>query len=166
MKTEWDKINIVNTEGKVVRENYLKTAPDQLLLQGTLASGALASISYRMPSSSALDDIGIRWLITGTKGQIEVVAPESQWQFDPPGIMLRVKIGDEETRVVDWKGEADRVEVESVRERVFPGRNTARAWEAFAAVRIGEDMRERYPDFADGVLVHELLERIKGAAGW
>lgn len=165
MKTEFNKLDIINPAGEKVQEKHLKTSPDHLLLQGHLTSGALVSISYRMPPSSAIDEIGIRWLITGTHGQIEVLVPEMQWQFSPPGTTLRLKIGDGKTENVDWEGEAQ--EMKEVTERVFPGVNTARAWEAFAAVQRGDEgVRDRYPDFADAVLVHGCLDMIKKSAGW
>ena len=52
-----------------------KTAPDHILVQGELANGALASISFRK-ARKPVDALGLRWLITGTKGELEVTFPE------------------------------------------------------------------------------------------
>ncbi len=71
--------------------------------------------------------------------------------------------------MVEWEKEADDFEVQEVRERVYPGKNTARQYQAFIEAREGkegEKAREKYPDFGDALATHRLLERIRVAAGF
>jgi hypothetical protein len=82
LKTEYDSINIINEKGEVITSNYHKTTPNHLLVQGMLSSGALASIAYRtVPDSPTTDGVGIRWIMTGSDGEIEITTPEIQWQM-------------------------------------------------------------------------------------
>jgi hypothetical protein len=90
-------------DSKVVNPAYPVTSPDHILVQGVLASGAVASFAFRKPPSTAVDDVGFRWLITGTKGEIEVTVPEMNWQFADPRMKLRIKkVGEETAREVDY----------------------------------------------------------------
>jgi hypothetical protein len=52
-----------------------KTTSDTAFLQGKLASGAVASINFRHAFGDAVDNVRLRWLITGTEGEIEVTDP-------------------------------------------------------------------------------------------
>jgi hypothetical protein len=72
--------------------NHTKTAPDHVLVQGILESGALASISFRTVAST-VDNVGIRWLISGAEGEIEVTTPQMSWQIRSPGWNLKIKNG-------------------------------------------------------------------------
>jgi hypothetical protein len=114
----------------VVAANHPKTSPDHVLLQGNLASGAVASIAYYAAPSSNIDSTGIRWTITGTEGQIKLVTPAGQWQLEAPGTSLKIRVGNGEVEEVDLDGK-DGKAVKSVGNI---GRNTARSYEAFVVV--------------------------------
>lgn len=159
LRTDYPTATVVDPTGKVVHENYPKTSPDSIQLQGTLKNGASASIVYYNAPGKAIDDTGIRWLITGTEGQIEVTTPEMQWQIGPPGTKLRARLGrDAEVEVVDFENVG---EDSAVKDAPFPGPNTARLYEAFV-----EGRKEDYADFESAVKTHELLDLIQKEAGW
>jgi hypothetical protein len=145
----------------VVTANHPKTSPDHILVQGTLASGATASIAYYTAPTPTVDSKGIQWTITGTEGQIQVVTHEGQWQmFEAPAISLKVRSGKGEVEELDLVG-GDGSVVESMGEK---GRNTARLYEAFVSHDDGH--RDRFPDFEDALKTHELLDWIRKEAGW
>jgi hypothetical protein len=76
MKTIYSDVDIVDPNGKVLKKGVKKTSPDQIVVSGTLESGALASLSYRMAPGFGVDGVGVRWIITGTKAEIEVLVPD------------------------------------------------------------------------------------------
>lgn len=157
LKTFNKAVPIFNTNGEVVNPSYTRTSPDHILVQGTLTSGAVASIIFRKPPS-AVDDTGVRWIITGTKGEIEVTTRETQWQMADPDMNLRVKVGKEsEAREVDYKGNADDQFKLSDLDSI--ALNTARSYVAFA-----EDDQTRYATFESALGTHRLLDRIAKSA--
>lgn len=146
-------------DSKVVNPAYPVTSPDHILVQGVLASGAVASFAFRKPPSTAVDDVGFRWLITGTKGEIEVTVPEMNWQFADPRMKLRIKkVGEETAREVDYvAGQED----ERTAGQIHVALNTARSYDAFAK---GDETR--FATFESALATHELLQRIVESAGW
>jgi hypothetical protein len=65
-------MDLCDPDGNVVEKAHPKTTPDQIFIQGTLESGAVVSINYRdVPSGKTVHELGIRWIITGTEGEIE-----------------------------------------------------------------------------------------------
>jgi hypothetical protein len=116
-----------------------------------LSSGATASIAYcTVPDFSTIDDVGIRWFITGSNGELETTAPRAQWQMGSPDITLRAKLRKgSEVETTEFKDDGD---VEEVREREFPGGNTARVWQAWVKGR-----GERIVDFGGGLELHRVV---------
>ncbi|OIW26690.1 oxidoreductase family protein [Coniochaeta ligniaria NRRL 30616] len=155
LKTFTKAVPIFNTAGEVVNPAYPRTSPDHILVQGTLSSGAVASIIFRKPKS-AVDNTGFRWIITGTKGEMEITTKETSWQMADPDMKLRVKVGTEtEARDVDYKGHAD----DGLSNLEPVALNTARSYVAFA-----EDDRTRYATFESALKTHRLLDRIAETA--
>jgi predicted dehydrogenase len=149
LKTQYPTTNIVNDEGKVVYANHPKSAPDHIFVQGVLEGGAVASLSFRSVPS-AVDRTGFRWLISGTKGEIEVTAPELGWQLRSSKAALKVRVGKgEEIQTVDLSTDPTSTTVP------FPGSNTAGLYDAFAK---GDG--SKYATFEDAVKTHHLLDRI------
>lgn len=153
LKTQFPTTNIVDGDGKVVRANYPKSAPDHIFVQGVLEGGAVASLSFRSVPS-AVDRTGFRWLISGTKGEIEVTTPELGWQLRSSEASLKVRVGkDEEIENVDLSADPTSTVVP------FPGSNTAGLYDAFAR---GDS--SQYATFEDAVKNHHLLDRILQSA--
>lgn len=140
----------------MVNPAYPKTAPDHVFIQGTLENDAIASITFRKAKSAA-DNVGFRWYITGTKGEIVITTEEGVWQGGKPSERsIKLKIGKE--------GEAEEIDfmiddISPAGKVPFPGTNTARIYENFAK-------DEEVVTFEDALKVHHLLERIAKSAGW
>jgi predicted dehydrogenase len=157
LKTYGKTVPVFNTKGEVVDAAYPRTSPDHILVQGTLSSGAVASITFRKPLS-AVDNTGFRWLITGTKGEIEVTTKETMWQMADPSMKLRVKVGrEDDAREVDYKDDVD----DRFSSLDVVALNTARLYAAFAK---GDDLH--YATFESALETHRLLQRIAESAGW
>ena len=150
LKTEYKTTNVLSPTGEVVSPNHPKTTPGHVLVQGTLTSSALVSLIYRtIPDPDrTIDDVGIRWLITGEEGEIELCTAVGQWQIAGNGMVLKARLG---------KGKE--VQVIELEETGGEGGNTARQYEAFLK---GE--REKFPDFGDAMDTHKLLARLEEAA--
>ncbi|RDW60620.1 hypothetical protein BP6252_12003 [Coleophoma cylindrospora] len=141
--------------GQVVDPAYPRTSPDQVLLQGILKSGAVASVSARMSNNLTVDSIGYRWIITGTEGEIEVTAPYAQWQGSPAGKKIKVTVGQEgKTEEVAW--DENPAYFDTVPDI---GKNVAAVYRAFA-----EGRKEDYTDFNEAVVLHRLLDNYAAAA--
>lgn len=140
--------------GQIVDPAYHKTAPDHMFVQGVLESGAIASVNYHRPGQ--LIGKNLRWLISGTEGEIEFTV-DGQLQMGSSQREIRIKTAQDQegSRVVEWEA-ATPAHVESVQS---PGQNTAYLFEAFA--RGNKDV----PNFEDAVRLHKLLDRISKDAG-
>ncbi|KAH6896825.1 hypothetical protein B0T10DRAFT_583489 [Thelonectria olida] len=136
--------------GKQVESAHPRTAPDHVFVQGELSSGAVASLSFRK-AKKPVDGLGLRWLITGTEGEIEITFPEDHLQMGHAGRSIRFRSGkDDEVKVIKF-GEEEPAYVGSV---PYPGTNTARLYEAFVKDN------GQFPDFGAALKTHELLDRI------
>ncbi|RYP68398.1 hypothetical protein DL771_006662 [Monosporascus sp. 5C6A] len=156
LKSYITNVTVVDSNGKVI-QTIPKTAPDHIFVQGTLESGAIASIAHRK-SKSAVDNTGFRWVITGTEGELEVTLPDTQWQISAPQRAIRMKLGRGEVQNIDYLTKDD-----DVIEATVPslGANVARLYDNFA-----KGDKENYATFESALETHRLLDRILRAAGW
>lgn len=147
----------VDDKHNVVDPVYPVTAPDTMFIQGVLGNGGVASLALRSVRT-AVDNSGFRWIITGTKGEIEVTTPPGVLAFLPPGAsQIRLRKWGSEAEVIDY----DTDEGEHIRNIPPPGINVARVWEAFAK---GEE--DGYASIEESLKTHELLEKIHRDAIW
>ena len=109
-------------------------------------------MSWRSGTTS-VDGLGLRWLVTGTNGEIEFTSPSFAWQLGIPGTALRVRLENEDVETIETE---DKEELEGVD---FPGKNVARLYEAF---RKGE--KALYADFDDALVRHRMIEAIRTGA--
>lgn len=135
---------------------YKITAPDTLLIQGILNSGAIVTFSNRT-TSTAIDDIGYRWLTSGTKGEIELTTEPGCFNWPPPGMKIQLRKWGHETEEINFKPE----EGEHIFKVSQTGRNVARMYEAFAK---GE--QDGYATIADGFKVQQLMDQMIEKAIW
>ncbi|KAJ8125724.1 hypothetical protein O1611_g7914 [Lasiodiplodia mahajangana] len=155
MKSTIDQVAIYSSKGVLINPAYPKTSADQILVQGVLKSGAVASISTRKAKAEA-DEVNFRWVISGTEGGIEVTIPQSHWQFGEPTRTLKLRTGNNEVETVDFLSDDG-----------FEGKipslstNLARQYRAFAK---GET--DVVATFESALKTHRLLDRILKAAGW
>ncbi|RYO96911.1 hypothetical protein DL765_011484 [Monosporascus sp. GIB2] len=155
LKSYTTNVPILDSNGQVIQTIH-KTSPDHIFVQGTLVSGAVASIAQRK-SKSPVDNTGYRWIITGTEGELEVTLPETNWQLSAPERAIRMKLGRGEAQNIDYLPGDDVIEatVPSV------GANVARLYNNFA-----KGDKENYATFESALETHRLLDRILRSAGW
>jgi predicted dehydrogenase len=129
------------------------TSHDQVLVQGTLVSGAAISIHYRGGLSRGTNML---WEINGTKGDIQVTAANGHGQL----VQLSIR---------GATGEAQQLESLTPPSSAYQGlpdnpvvRNVARMYSLVA-----KDIREgtrAAPSFRDAVRLHETIDAIERAA--
>lgn len=147
LKTQYPTIKLLDDAGDVVDNKHPKSAPDHILVHGTLSSGAVVSLNYRSVNS-AIDGKGVRWLITGTKGEIEITTPEMPWQMGPPGTTLKIRSGkDGDVEDFDFRTTG------AASPMGFPAANTAAMYDAFAKGEV-----EKYATFESALATHRLLD--------
>lgn len=158
LKNNHPTVPLINpATGEVTNPNYPKNTPDHIFVQGELASGALASISFRKVAKP-VDELGLRWLISGTKGEIEVTMPEGHVQQSPMGRTIRLRSGKEgEAQVVPWEDTSEGEHITGVPQ---VGENTARMYEDYATGGNG------LMDFEGATRTHRLLNQILKESGY
>lgn len=85
------------------------------LLQTTFLFREFSNLVYYLLSfgtvDSTIDSVGIRWLISGTEGEIKIKTPEMLWQLRQPGWALKIKKGNGKAKDVEF----------SIPEENYPG---------------------------------------------
>lgn len=146
--SHYDNVNITDTG-----ESIEKSVPDQILVHGTLASGAAVSIHYRGGISRGTN---LLWEINGTEGDIQVTGELGHAQMIQ--LIVRGARG-EETALVP----------------VMPDKSAYEGWPEFAGARNIAQMYFRMfedicnntrtaPTFQDAVSLHELIDEIEQSA--
>jgi predicted dehydrogenase len=134
-------------------ETRKKTAADQIMIHGTLESGAAVSSHYRGGVSRGTN---LLWEINGTKGDIQVTGEIGHAQM----IQLTVK---------------GAREVEKELMPLMPAASLYEGWPESVTVRNVARIYSRLyddiyngtrtaPSFQDAVILHELIDRIEHAA--
>jgi predicted dehydrogenase len=145
MLTQFDQVRITDT-GDLKGKN----TQDQLLIHGTLKGGAALSVHYR---GGITRGTNLLWEINGTEGDLQVTGENGHGQI----VQLAIK---------GAKGE------EKVLKTLTPPASVYNGWPSFSGARnvghlyalIAEDIRtgsRKAPDFQDGVVLHELVDRIE-----
>ena len=110
-------------------------------------------MSFRSTPNS-VESLGLRWIISGADGEIELTSPNFAWQLGIPGTALKVRLGtSEDVETINVEDHDELKEVE------FPGKNVARVYEAF---RTGE--RALFADFEDALVRHRMIDAIRRSA--
>jgi hypothetical protein len=112
----------------------------------------MASIAWRWAElKEAADDIGLRWIISGTKGEVAVTTDQSHWNMGFANRKLVVKLHKSEAYEVDLDNQ-----VVGFAKNIPPmGRNTARALDSFVKGDKGG-----YADFEAALDTHLTLDEI------
>ncbi|KAE9362953.1 oxidoreductase family protein-like protein [Stipitochalara longipes BDJ] len=131
---------------KVITKDAPNTVPDQILLQGTVSSGAAVSIHYR-GGSPFPGTPSIQWWIQGSKGEIRLTSSSATLNVGRDDTKIEW-FDKERGTVVEVKGDKDEWD-----ELPGPARNIARVYEAY---RKGEWV----PDFEWAVKRHMILEEM------
>ena len=140
--------------GNVVEAGHKRTSPDHVVVHGTMASGAVVSITFRTAISPA-NGLCQQWWITGTEGEILVETPEWFWGFDQSKASIKIRRGaSTEDEIVEFE------EKSVVADELSPmARNVGRVYDAIAA---GE--YERIATFEEVMATQKLLEQIVKAS--
>ena len=132
-----------------------RTSHDQILLQGTLSSGA--SLSYHLRGGPAFSNsAGHTWRIYGTEGEIQITGPDSYLQIAEENIKIEVfehKSG---------KTEVVQLDKDEFSEHMLYGRNIARLYEAFAD---GKGREEGVLNWEDALARHRFVDEVYAKAG-
>ena len=91
-----------------------------------------------------------RWIISGTKGELELTSPPGIMSF-PPEFKVRIRRSNADSEEVVFGGE----EPEHISSLPAPAANVGGVWEAFH-----QGNGERALSIREAVKVHELLEKI------
>jgi predicted dehydrogenase len=138
-------------------EQIVKTAPDQIAVIGTLASGATAGVHIR---EAVAGGTGFLWEINGTAGTLRITAeaalPEiypltvagAQGRNEPALLAVPVALTQKWPALTRLEG--------------APAFNVGRAYAAFAADI--DNGTHTAPDFADAVRRHEVIAAIERSA--
>ncbi len=138
---------------KVADEVRAKTVPDQIMLQGTLNSGAAISVHYRGGVSRGTN---LLWEINGTEGDIQVTGDLGHAQM----IQLNVK---------GAKGADKQLEPIMPETSLYAGLPEFAAARNIAVIyeRLYHDIQNgtaTAPTFADAVRLHEIVDEIEKSA--
>ncbi|VUC30150.1 unnamed protein product [Clonostachys rosea] len=157
LQTEIAEI-VIPAEDGVQEHTAQKNVPDHVLVQGKLKSGAMASIAYRWANlNEAVDDVGVRWIITGRNGEIEITTDQSHWQMNSPNRKLRLKLKGAPTKEIDFSSP----EPDFIKHIPQIGKNTGRILEAYARGNQAD-----YADFESALETHKLLDEIVQKSGF
>jgi predicted dehydrogenase len=140
-------VKIIGSDGSVINEKAKTDTHDQVMIQGTLVSGAVLAFTIRSgaPFKGAP---GLEWNIYGEKGEIRVKGPLAHVQmFGTTSIELFETDRDIVGNIELKKG--------TFEEMIPTHRNVARLYEAIAA---GE--KSVLCDFEGAVKRHELIEEL------
>lgn len=129
-----------------------RTAPDEVLIQGQLEGGAVAVVHFHTGANTFdADDRNLRWIITGTKGDIEVTQRAGVFLRDVSVRVRVLKYGKAEDVPLDWE--------ENGVSSIF-GEHVVLATPARHYRAIASGDQEGIVDFEYGLKPLELLERI------
>ncbi|RFU81063.1 oxidoreductase family [Trichoderma arundinaceum] len=143
--------------GEVTDPARKRTAPDHMLLNGKLESGAVASIAFRKVTKT-VDGKGLRWLISGTKGELEITIDGPNFQMDVAEKQLRlVQASDGQTQDIDF---SDPKELGYAKNISPMGVNTSRLLERSLVAPT------EVASFEDALKLHQLLDKIAEAASF
>lgn len=153
---------VVATRRSTVRdaetgETLRMTAPDQVVLAGRLASGAVANIHYRGGRSRG---INFYWEINGTEGDLVISGDEGTWWSSP--VEIRGARGaDRDLNLLEVPSSYHRVPGLAAQPDV-PGYGVAHVYEQL--LDDIETGKASLPNFDDAVRLHRLLDSIETAA--
>jgi predicted dehydrogenase len=157
LTTSFPEPKVTDAGGAPTGATSTRTSHDQLLLHGTLASGAVLSYHLRGgPAFSNSPSAGAFWRIYGTEGEIQLTGPESYLQIAEDNVKIEVfvhKTGQTETVAV---------ETDEWSELMIYGRNVARLYDAVAE---GKGADGGVLSWADAVERHKFVEDVYAKVG-
>ncbi len=138
-------------------ERIVKTAPDQIAVIGTLASGTTVSVHIR---EAVAGGTGFLWEINGTDGTLRITADEAQPQIFP--LTVAGARGRNEPAELAVPAALTQKWPALTSLEGAPAYNVGRTYAAFAADI--NDGTHTVPDFVDAVRRHEVIAAIERSA--
>ncbi|KAI9151536.1 Galactose/lactose metabolism regulatory protein GAL80 [Paramyrothecium foliicola] len=155
LKVQGKTAALLDTQGNIVDPAYKVTAPDTILVQGILKSGAAANFSVRSSTTTA-DEVGFRWVISGTEGEIIFTSGPGFIQMGTANTRIQLrKWGAEKAEDIDFSSE------EKLGDLSDMALSVARLYEAIAASE-----EDAYATVEQALQTEKLLEEIVKAAIW
>lgn len=155
-KTQFLTCAIRGLDGTIKVQEYQKTAPDHIFVQGNTKDNIAASFAFRACKALADDDARVRWIISGTEGEICIETPRF-WQGMHLGGTVRLRtVEDTETKNIDLKN----YQIGGFEFVPEIAANVASLYDAIA-----KENGQKYATFEEAAKTHRLLERIRAAAG-
>ncbi|KAF7557372.1 hypothetical protein G7Z17_g680 [Cylindrodendrum hubeiense] len=154
LKTQEKTTQLIDDQGKFVDPSYEVTSASTMFIQGVVEGGAAASMQLRS-STTSVDGLGQRWIISGTEGEIIFTAGPGFLNFGLPDEKIMVKKWKEEAKEVNFARE----EGDYYGKAGLVSTNTLRLYEAIAK---GE--ANAYTTIEQSLKTQELVERIKNGA--
>ncbi|KAM0246713.1 hypothetical protein ACHAQJ_010111 [Trichoderma viride] len=158
LDTQYSTVKLIDfATGEVTDPARKRTAPDHMFLNGKLDNGAIASIAFRKVTKT-VDGKGLRWLISGTKAELEITIDGPNFQMDVATKQLRlIQVSDGQTQDIDF---SDDQELSYVKDVPRMGANTSRLSERFVVAPT------EVANFEDALKLHQLLDKIAKAANF
>lgn len=156
-KTQTKKTVLLDSSFQPSKTEVPVTSPDTMLVQGVLASGAIANINIRV-ATHPIDGITFRWLIAGTGGEIELTTKGQMFQVGLTDVKILLRKKGEEA-ATEIKVDDDDQEIANI--TGVGGQSIARAYKAFAEGKTAD-----YATFETGIEVHRMLQRANKEALW
>ncbi|KAH7309154.1 putative oxidoreductase [Stachybotrys elegans] len=149
--------NLLNaTFTEVVEPNFQPTAPDTMLAQGALTNGGAANLSLRA-SEAAADGVGLRWVISGTEGELVYTGGAGFIQMGMADAKITLRKFGGEAQEVDFS----RKEGEHAAGLDPMSLSLLRLYDAIAAGDV-----DGYSDIEQSLKTAQLLDEIKEKAIW
>ncbi|PVI07496.1 NAD-P-binding protein [Periconia macrospinosa] len=158
-------VTLTTATGTPTGATVPRTAPDQVMLHGTLSNPSHTIFSYHLrggPAFSNSPSTGLSWTLYGTKATILITGPNSFLNIaDATSSGFKIEVFEHES------GTTEEVVVDggewSSEEKGVPlfGRNVARLYEAFA-----DGEKEAVLGWEEAVQRHEFVKSVYEKAGW
>lgn len=152
LETKYPLSKLVDADGTIVDPAFPKTSPDHILVQGIAGDGVVSSFVFRK-SREPVDGTGIRWIITGTNGEVCITGPDG-WQMLDKELQVELKVVGEAAQIIDVNSHR----APAVETLPSVAANVASMYAAFAKRNESE-----YATFESAARTHGLLDRIKAA---
>lgn len=150
MAVQFPQVKLTDT-GETIAAN----GPDEVVVSGTLQSGAVASLHYTGRESPAGN---LRWEISGDSGALLIESGSGHLQYGH--LDISGGQGEEELRPL---------QIPPIYRQCTTAEDSHADSVAHAYHAVSKDLRTgaaSVPDFAHALKLHRLLDRIRHAAGW
>lgn len=157
LPNHYPEVMLFNGQGELVDPSFKKSVPDHFFVQGTLKGGAAARIAFRK-TDKTVDGKGMRWIISGEKGEMELSIDGPLLHLGSEDAHLQLVVGREgKVEDIDFSNEREADHIKLV---PAAGLNTARLLDMYA--KGSSDVA----DVERALSIHRLVDQITADAGF